>query len=125
VHYGLRQGCVLSPLLFYLCINDIALYLKSLNIGVIIDHKVFILLYADGIVLLADTERDLQSLLNGLHNWCGTNDMSINKSKSNIVHFRPESCTKADFVFRRGHYNLSYADKYKYLGNHFACACRF
>jgi hypothetical protein len=62
-----------------------------------------ILLYADDMVLLAETERDIQCLLNGLHVLCSTNDMSINTSKSNIVHFRPESCTRSDFVFECGH----------------------
>ena len=63
------------------------------------DEEVCILLYADDIVLLADNKQNLQVLLNTLNEWCNRNDLSINVSKSNIVHFRFESVPKSFFLF--------------------------
>ena len=46
---------MLSLLLFNLYINDLALYLKSLDVGIKFDReKLCILLYADDVVLLAE-----------------------------------------------------------------------
>ena len=66
---GLRQGCILSPVLFSLHINDLALYLKSFDSGIRCDDDnicICISLYVDDIVLFAETAQDLQVLLNAL-----------------------------------------------------------
>jgi hypothetical protein len=43
----------------------------SRDIGIDIgDEKLSIVLYADGVVLLAEAEADLQALCNALYSWC-------------------------------------------------------
>ena len=117
VKCGLKQGCPLSPALFSFFINDLALKLKSTNVGVVCgDEKVSILLFADDIVLIAENPNDLQVLLNILSAWCKLNGMVINGTKSNIVHFRTPSVPRSDSVFTVGGINLDVFESYKYLG---------
>jgi len=88
-----------------------------LDIGISIgDEKLCILLYADDIALMADNEHDLQLLLNALSTWCDTNDMIVVCSKSNVVHFRPQSVLRTVFNFTCGTDTLAIVDNYTYLG---------
>ena len=67
---GLRQSCCLSPLLFNLFINDLALRIKALGKGVMANEDLIsILLYADDIVLISGNAEDLQLMLNCLNEW--------------------------------------------------------
>ena len=63
---AVKQGDTLSPTLFAVYINDLALHLKESNIEIELDETtlVNVLCYADDIVLIAKCENDLQSLIN-------------------------------------------------------------
>ena len=57
VSCGLRQGCILSPLLFSLFINSIVARLKEAEVGVKCGSKLLsMLLYADDAVTSAEDE---------------------------------------------------------------------
>ena len=91
----------MSPLLFNRFINDLALQIKPLGKGVPVgDQLKSILLYADDVVLLAQNAHDLQYMLDMLSDWCLANRMSVNASKKNVVHFRPNSVTRTSFEFK-------------------------
>ena len=98
--YGVLQGDTLSPTLFGLYINDLAIQLNQCNNGVMTgDRKVNCLLYADDLALIADSEENLQKLLEVLHNWCKQWRMRININKTKIVHFRVKSQDRTMFEF--------------------------
>ena len=114
---GLKKGCSLSPMLFNLYINDLALKIDALGKGVEVDDtRVSVLLYADDIVLIAESEMDLQAMLDTLGAWSKNNLITINVAKSNIVHFRNPSVTRSNFVFKVNDDSLGYVSQYKYLG---------
>ena len=114
VKCGLKQDRWLSPLLFNLYIDDLIRHKKLLNVGIDIENekKMFILLYADDVILIADAEEDLQSLLNCLHEWSARNCLKINRDKSKVVHFRRPSVPRSMFNFSCGHLNLDLIQQY-------------
>ena len=117
VDIGLKQGCVLSPVLFAMYINDLTLAIKALGKGVSIENeKVSILLYADDIVLISETEEELQEMLTLVHSWCQKWKLNINTDKTKVVHFRNSAKPLSSFSFSCGHFPLEVVKEYKYLG---------
>ena len=74
---NVASGCILSPILFILYINYLVLYLKSFGKGVKFnDDYICTLLYADDVVLLAETEQDIQVLLEAQNVCCLSNNIT-------------------------------------------------
>ena len=103
VKQGLKQGCGLSPALFSIYINDLAAEINALHCGIKFDNnEVSILLYADDVVLISESEDDLQNMLNTLNNWCNKWRLAVNESKTKIVHFRNKNQLRSNFIFQCG-----------------------
>ncbi len=63
VELCVKQGCVLSPTLFSIFVNDLAWDIK-LRVGIDIDeYNLSILLFADDTALIADNPQSLQTML--------------------------------------------------------------
>ena len=69
VKCGLKQGCLLSSLLFSSYIDDHIRDMKLLNLGIEVEMIKCILTYADDVILVANTEEELHSFLNCLNSW--------------------------------------------------------
>ena len=69
---GVKQGDTISPTLFSIFINDLAAEIKASNLGITLDNNLSlsILLYADDIILLAESEQKLQGMLDIVCDWC-------------------------------------------------------
>ena len=117
VECGVRQGDPLSPTLFNLFINDLTGVLKTKCPQMIVGEAVFnSLLYADDMVLIAESEVNLQKLLNELNKWCQKWRIKINDQKSKVVHFRKSRVKETEIDFILNNVNLEKMSSYKYLG---------
>ena len=117
VDRGVKQGCPLSPTLFNIYINDLAIDLKKCQLGLnIYNDKLSCLLYADDIATCAESVNDLQRLLDILHVWCAKWQLQINTNKTKVIHFRPTQHKLSQFKFHIGSSHIEYTKDYNYLG---------
>ena len=114
---GVRQGCPLSPLLFNLYVNDIIENIDSNTIKPIKLNKeiVNVLMYADDLILIAESEKDLQSQFLKLSNMCRDKDLEINTKKTKCMVFnRGNKLCKANIVINDK--TIENVKHFKYLG---------
>ena len=100
---GERQGENLSAFLFLLFLNDLTEFIahayngledvsvmsKSLlgNDEIEVIFKLYILLYADDIVIEAESREELQAAINAMYLYCNSWDLEVNPSKTKITIF--------------------------------------
>ena len=110
---GLRQGCILSPVLFNIFIDGLAEEVKKVG-GVKYGENIILslLLFADDIVLVADNPKMLQKMLDVVFKYSKNYRFRFNQEKSNIMIFGRKGKDK----FYLGDTELEIVEFYKYLG---------
>ena len=86
VDNGVRQGCILSPTLFAMYIDDLMEQIKAAQVEVECGKKMVSgLLYVDDVVIISPDERKLQKLISIVEEWCKKWGMILNTGKTNIM----------------------------------------
>ena len=137
---GVRQGDNLSPLLFSLFINDFESFLgdkynglKSIkdlfaetiqNQEVETFLKLFVLLYADDTIILAENPIELQQALDATYSYCNRWKLKINIDKTKIIRFS-KRLNNAPPPFWINNERVEVVENYIYLGTTFAFNGKF
>jgi hypothetical protein len=128
---GVRKGENLSPFIFSLFLNDLEDFLiheNVLGLNSISDQldsrldifmKLFIILYADNTVLMAESSSNLQTLLDQFYLYCDTWKMKINVDKTKIVVFSKGQLPR-NLIFNYNGTNIEIVKDFNYLGIYFS-----
>jgi len=111
---GVKQGCLLSPTLFTLYLEDM---FEALGGGLMIGgENIRLLLYADDIVILADDIDVMQSMINRLEEYCDRWKMEVNMDKSEMMIFRKGGRLSNKEKFHYKGQQIKLTAEYNYLG---------
>ena len=114
---GVKQGCILSPILFSMFINDLTVDINSLDKGIDCDgFSIASLLYADDIVVMAENAQTYRKSLYSINSWCLKWGININPSKTKAVHFRTKRRPLTQSSLSLGSQPIAFCHEYRYLG---------
>ena len=118
---GVRQGCILSPMLFNLYLNEIPSLLDNNDTdGILLPNgsRLNCLLYADDLVLISNSTKGLQNALTILSQFCEDWLLNVNAKKTNILIFQ-KKCRKSTYEKQHFFINgnkIEIVNNYTYLG---------
>jgi len=117
VSNGVRQGGVLSPILFNVYMDELLLRLQRHDIGCHIGQKFMgALCYADDLSVLCPTVNGLQSMVNVCLKFAKEYNVTFNPSKTACMSFGHPSTNTVKDVYLDAN-RLTWVTSIKYLGN--------
>ena len=121
---GVFQGCLLSPTLFRIFINDIIQKCAGVA-NAALPHlrrtPIVGLLFADDLVLLSETPEGLQNLIDSVEEYANYWGLQVNVDKTKCMVFRRGGRLARSENWTYGGSNIEVVSKFKYLGVHFTC----
>ena len=115
---GLFQGEVLSPILYSLYVNDCEMHFLKHHCPYIELQLMtfFLLMYADDMVLIAESPAALQHLLSELYCYNNEWKLELNTDKTKIVVFRNGGTIKKDEKWFYNDTEIEVVNQFNYLG---------
>ena len=115
---SVKQGCVLSPLLFNLYIDKISdIFDQSCSPVKINNKDLNCLLWADDLLLVSESAQGLQNCINKMEKFYNDLDLKINIKKTKVIIFNRGGRTfEGKFKFYLNGEKIAITDQYQYLG---------
>ena len=115
---GVRRGECLSPFLFSMYLNDLEAEIdikgvEGIDIGML---KLFILLYADDIVLFGNSASELQNSIDILEEYCQKWKLTVNTTKTKVLIFRKGGRLPNGLRFTYNGTKIEILSRFSYLG---------
>jgi hypothetical protein len=119
VEAGVPQGAVLSPYMYSVYVDGLHQALRERGLGIVVHGRLVpLLLYADDIVLLAESPEQMEAMHRVLDEYARKWRFSVNNTKSNIVVVGSlaQQAKIRSRVWRLSGKALGVTNEYKYLG---------